>query len=280
MTDKEGPKFANPSVPRFAPIGSVTLITAFDTVGKAIDPAWTGEERLAAPVVKRSTADLNDEASGIFLCEPPFGRSEDEIRETLHKRYEEETAPRCRRDAIVNQFIGFLHAGFLTAIAYGSNGKLYNIPNHIWGAQGAEEVFDTGILLISGEEVTFRRGLTQGESTAIVLINADNLQRLIDQRGFPNALAPPVVEAQDLAEWADPPGPKGGEHKPAKLAWEIAEQILSGNAKPPRGHGRLTALARRVQPELAKKGHKREIDSIAKLIRAALKLWQAKNPEK
>jgi hypothetical protein len=114
-----------------------------------------------------------------------------------------------------------------------------------------------------------------------VLIDADNLRRLIDQPGFPDTLAPsraaaPLPEIRHV----DPPGPKGGEKKPANLAWDIAEQVLNGDAKPLAGRGRLTELARRVQPELEKEGHKREIDSITKYIREAFKKWQRENPDK
>ena len=34
----------NPPVPRFAPQNSITLITALDIYGRAVDPTWTGEE--------------------------------------------------------------------------------------------------------------------------------------------------------------------------------------------------------------------------------------------
>jgi hypothetical protein len=77
------------------------------------------------------------------------------------------------------------------------------------------------------------------------------------------------------------PGPKGGEKKAAFVAWEIAKQILSDEGrKPPRGHGRLTALARAVQEPLRKRGYSRELNTITKDIRAGFREWETKNPGK
>jgi hypothetical protein len=69
-----------------------------------------------------------------------------------------------------------------------------------------------------------------------------------------------------------PPGPKGGETKAAAIAWEIALQILEHDGRrPPRAHGRLTALARVVQASLKARGHNRELDTITKDIRPGLR---------
>ena len=77
------------------------------------------------------------------------------------------------------------------------------------------------------------------------------------------------------------PGPKSGETKAAAIAWEIAAQILADDRKrPPRAHGRLTALARAVQASLKAKGRNRELDTITKDIRPGLREWEASNPEK
>jgi hypothetical protein len=77
------------------------------------------------------------------------------------------------------------------------------------------------------------------------------------------------------------PGPKGGEKKAALVAWEIAKQVLSDEGrKPPRGHGRLTALARAVQEPLRKTGYSRELNTITKDIRADFREWETKNPGK
>lgn len=77
------------------------------------------------------------------------------------------------------------------------------------------------------------------------------------------------------------PGPKGGETTAAAIAWEIAEQILADDTKRPRrGHGRLTALARAVQPQLKARGRSRELNTITKDIRRDFREWEAKNPDK
>jgi hypothetical protein len=174
-----------------------------------------------------------------------------------------------------------LYTGMPKVIAFGTNGRLYDsVPNHVWAAEGAEEIFDTGTLLVSGDEVTFSRGLTQGDDgTATALINADDLQRLIDQPGFPDTLAPPWAEP--LPAWREPPGPKGGEQKVANLACEIAQRILESDQKPPRGRGRLAELSRLVQRELAKLHHDRKADSIRRsYIGPYLKDWEKRNPDK
>jgi hypothetical protein len=75
------------------------------------------------------------------------------------------------------------------------------------------------------------------------------------------------------------PGPKGGGRKVDELAWDIALHILESKRKPKRGHGRLTALARMVQLELAKEGHKRLAESICKSIRGSFREWEAENPD-
>ena len=75
------------------------------------------------------------------------------------------------------------------------------------------------------------------------------------------------------------PGPKGGETKAAGIAWQIAAQILADeDRRPPRGHGRLTAVARAVQAPLQARGHNRELDTITKYIRSGLREWEARNP--
>jgi hypothetical protein len=76
-------------------------------------------------------------------------------------------------------------------------------------------------------------------------------------------------------------GRKGGEKSPKAVAWKIAEGILLDEEKrPPRGHGRLTALARAVQPLLKQEGYPREIDTIAKDIRPSFHDWERRNPGK
>src|SRR4051794_39991040 len=55
----------NRPVPRFAPEGSITLITALDIFGRAVDPAWTGDE------IKADTA---PEPSDEHLASVAFAR--------------------------------------------------------------------------------------------------------------------------------------------------------------------------------------------------------------
>ena len=178
-----------PKVPLFAPEGSVPLSTMLDEIGKAVEPAWTGEEVAAEPVIERSDADLEMAAFQDFMREGET-RSEAEILAETRQRYEQETAPRRRRQAVVYQCRELLHRGLLPSIAFGSNGKIYEIPSHIWAANGAEELFDTGgILLVSGKKVTFQRGLTQGDNTAIVLVKAVDLNDVVKRLSAGECLA-------------------------------------------------------------------------------------------
>jgi hypothetical protein len=65
-----------------------------------------------------------------------------------------------------------------------------------------------------------------------------------------------------------------------ETAWDAAAKILTDERRrPPRGRGRLTALARIVQPELASKGYDRQLDTIAGYLRPGLADWQRKNPK-
>jgi hypothetical protein len=162
MNYKLRPKPVIPSMPRFAPPGSVLLMVALDRLGKAMDPAWTGEEILSVPIKELSDTDLEFSAFKTGLREGET-RFEADILAELRERYEEEIAPRRRRQAVVLKILQLLHGGILKVIAFGSNGRLYeSVPDHVWAADGAEEVFDTGVLAVSGDEVTFNRGLTLG----------------------------------------------------------------------------------------------------------------------
>jgi hypothetical protein len=95
------------------------------------------------------------------------------------------------------------------------------------------------------------------------------------------ALSPCLQQPSRKTATVLSPGPKGGETKPAAIAWEIAEQILADDGRrPPRGHGRPTALAIAVQPLLRTRGHNRRMNTITKYIRSSFKEWEAKNPKK
>jgi hypothetical protein len=54
----------NRPVPRFAPEGSITLISALDILGRAVDPAWTGEE------IKADTAPDQRPIASVFALDP------------------------------------------------------------------------------------------------------------------------------------------------------------------------------------------------------------------
>jgi hypothetical protein len=109
-----------------------------------------------------------------------------------------------------------------------------------------------------------------------------------ERRGltWPTVFDPPDAPVARQATMAETipvlsPGPKGGEPKAAAIAWEIAEQILADDRRRPRpGRGRLTALARAVQPLLKARRHNREIDTITKDIRRSFREWEAKSPGK
>src|SRR5271168_421323 len=141
-------------MPPFAPDGHVPLITMLQELGK-VDPAWTGGELLAEPFIEVSDAELDSRAFVIFSYEiannSELAREEDTIRTEIRKDYEEEIAPRRRRQAVVHKCLELLYRGVLPSIAFGNNGNIYEVPRHIWAANGAEELFDTGgILLVHG----------------------------------------------------------------------------------------------------------------------------------
>jgi hypothetical protein len=74
------------------------------------------------------------------------------------------------------------------------------------------------------------------------------------------------------------PGPKGGEKSIGKIAWSIAERILTSNKGPKRGHGRLANLVRLVISELERQGIERREDSVRKAIGPGLREWETKHP--
>jgi hypothetical protein len=102
MNYKLRPKPVIPSMPRFAPPGSVLLMVVLDRLGKAMDPAWTGEEILSVPIKELSDTDLEFSAFKTGLREGET-RFEADILAELRERYEEEIAPRRRRQAVVTE---------------------------------------------------------------------------------------------------------------------------------------------------------------------------------
>jgi hypothetical protein len=77
----------------------------------------------------------------------------------------------------------------------------------------------------------------------------------------------------------DRPGPKPGGKSEKRQACAIAESILNSDAAdpPPRGYGRVSALARLVKPKLTKQYDEQ---SIQKMIRSAVREWEKQNPDK
>jgi hypothetical protein len=83
----------------------------------------------------------------------------------------------------------------------------------------------------------------------------------------------PALQIPDQAS----PGPKPGNKTAKDQASEIAESILSGDApdRPPRGYGRMIALARLIQPKLAQRYKE---DSIQRMISKSVREWEKHNP--
>ena len=179
-------------MPPFAPDGHVPLMTLLQEMGK-VDPAWTGGEVLTEPVIEVSDAEFDRRAFVIFTYEiannSELARKEDAIRAEIRQNYEEEIAPRRRRQAVVHKCLELLYRGVLPSIAFGSNGNIYEVPRQIWAAEGAEEIFDTGILLARDGELVFRRRLTQGENTALVLVKDENIKNIVTHLSAGECLA-------------------------------------------------------------------------------------------
>jgi hypothetical protein len=77
----------------------------------------------------------------------------------------------------------------------------------------------------------------------------------------------------------DGPRPQGGDL--AARAWPIALQILEDDAQhPPRGYGGLTALARLVNAELTRSGHRYQDDSVRKAIGRSVREWESRHPHR
>jgi hypothetical protein len=88
----------------------------------------------------------------------------------------------------------YLHQGMFTPSAIGSDGMVYEMPAHLWASENAEDLFDNGgYLEIRNGQLAVPRGLIQTD-TATVLVNGDDLQRLITaiNEGSIPAVAPEV----------------------------------------------------------------------------------------
>jgi hypothetical protein len=180
----------NGPVPRFAPEGSITLINALDIFGRAVDPAWTGEEikadtapepsdeHLANLAFARVTREAADNPRGEIGDENP---SEHQILTALYECREMDFAARRRWKAAALRFMRYLHQGMFTPSAIGNDGMVYEVPAHLWASEYAEDLFDNGgYLEVRTGQFAVPRGLIQSD-TATVLFNRDDLQRLITE---------------------------------------------------------------------------------------------------
>lgn len=178
----------NPPVPRFAPQNSITLITALDIYGRAVDPAWTGEEimadtapepsdeRLANLAFARVTQEAADNPGGEVEDE---NRSEQQILAALYEAREVNFAARRRWKDAALRFMRYLHQGMVTPSALGTDGRVYEVPAHLWASKHPEDLFDNGgYLEVLKGQLAVPRGLIETD-TATVLVNGDDLQRLI-----------------------------------------------------------------------------------------------------
>src|SRR5438034_9140095 len=102
------PSPRRPLLPRFAPKSTVTLVEALDSFGRAIDPAWTGEEieaeatpepsdeHLANVAFAQVTREASDKPLSEVGIESPTER---EILAALHAHRDITFAPRRRSRA-------------------------------------------------------------------------------------------------------------------------------------------------------------------------------------
>jgi hypothetical protein len=182
------PSPRNPRVPRFAPEASITLMSALDIFGRAVDPAWTGEEIKAEIAPEPTDEDLANLAFARVTGEAahdPRGEVGDEhltehqILAALSEQREISFAARRRWKAATIRFMRYLHQGMLRPSAMGDDGGVYEVPAHLWASKHAEDLFDNGgYLEVRNGLLAVPRGLPQTD-TATVLVNGDDLQRFI-----------------------------------------------------------------------------------------------------
>src|ERR1700736_6758213 len=169
-----------------------------------VDRSWTGEELLAEPIAELSDAEIDRRAFVIFSHEiannSELARKEDAIGAEIRQHYEEEIAPRRRRQAVVRKCLELLYRRVLPSIAFGHDGNICEVPSHIWAADGAEELFDTGgILLVRGKKVSFQKGRTQGKNTAIVLVKAADINDIVQRLSAGECLATAAPPGESTA---------------------------------------------------------------------------------
>src|SRR5689334_22233848 len=135
------PSPRNPRVPRFAPETTITLISALDISGRAVDPAWPGDEimadtppepsdeHLANLAFARVTGEAADDPRGEVGDEHP---TEQQILDALYESREMNFAARRRWKAAAIRFMRYLHQGMLTPSAIGNDGRVSEVPAHLW----------------------------------------------------------------------------------------------------------------------------------------------------
>jgi hypothetical protein len=182
------PSLRNPPVPRFAPENSITLISALDIFGRAVDPAWTGEEikadtapepsdeHLANLAFARVTGEAADDPRGEVGDEH---LTEQQILDALYESRDMTFAARRRWKAAAIQLMGYLHQGILRASAIGNDGLVSELPPHLWALDNAEDLFDNGgSLEVRAGQLAVPSGHTHTD-TALVLVNRGDVQRFI-----------------------------------------------------------------------------------------------------
>jgi hypothetical protein len=142
----------SPAVPRFAPEGSITMVTAVHLLGRSLYGSnWTGEELTIdnrpeptdEELATKALAIVTDEAIAAVGAELHF-RTEPEVFQELCKKRDVELAPRRRRQAVAEKLLGFLYTGALQVVAMAGDGSAVKVPQHVWAARWAMRIFDNG----------------------------------------------------------------------------------------------------------------------------------------
>lgn len=159
------------------------LSEALNIVGVAIVPEWTGDEPSAASVPEKTTADFDREAIEIadreWQWDRENSRSRMEIQAQLEGEYQRQTALRTRRQAAVNELMTMLFKARVLAKVFAATGEELDAPHHIWAADGAEEIFDTGVVHVVDGTVKFLKGLPEAEERGIIMVAEADLRKAI-----------------------------------------------------------------------------------------------------
>ena len=186
------------------------------------------------------------------------------------------------RDHIDGELLQSLARGEFAAFLETHYGLEVMSDGEFWLNADGSPTPQGGRALITGAAPSARAN--NGPVVGIVKVSRSEFERFAGACLVKLGLAAPASAADTEAPVAVAgvlsPGPKGGEQNVDQLAWKIAERLLKSDQARARGHGRLMSLARQVNQELAKGGHKRQDDSIRKAIGPSLREWERKNPDK